>query len=117
MAGPTGPCSAIDSYAPSGTADFHAALSGGRVYGGRAPSLGGVPVWHDLSVIDGYPTDAPCGVSIAAQGNDAYIKVLTVTGRIYQLHITVNGQNFTPDVVQGWIELTPRPTPAVLRER
>ncbi|MFK0257895.1 hypothetical protein [Streptomyces sp. NPDC090445] len=116
LAGATGPCSDIDSYSPSNSEDFHAALIGGRVYGGRASAPGGIPTWQDFSVISGYPTGVPCGVSITAQGPNAYIKVLTVARRIYQLRVSVNGQNFSPDLVQGWIELTPGPTPATLRE-
>ncbi|MFG2392637.1 hypothetical protein ACGFYF_27610 [Streptomyces lavendulae] len=64
-------------------------------------------IWQNLSGITGYPSTAeagvPCGVSIEAAGNDAYVKTLTTTGRVYQLHVAVNGPNFTPDTTTGWV--------------
>ncbi|MFC9295586.1 hypothetical protein ACFTWH_25775 [Streptomyces sp. NPDC057011] len=63
-------------------------------------------VWQDLSGILGYPNGGAagvaCGVSLEAQGGDAYVKVLTTTGRVYQLHIDITGSNFSPDTVMGW---------------
>ncbi|MBT2446496.1 collagen-like protein [Streptomyces sp. ISL-43] len=114
--GATGPCSDIDSFAPSDNEDFHAALTGGHTFAGRASTVGGVPAWIDVSGLPGYPnsteTGVACGVSIDGQATAAYIKVLTTTGRVFQLHIAVTGQTFVPDAA-GWQEQTPAPVPVV----
>ncbi|MCP3754994.1 hypothetical protein NLX94_08850 [Streptomyces sp. TBY4] len=52
---------------------------------------------------------------MAGNDNEAQVKVLTTTGRVFQLTMTVNGQNFDPDPA-GWVELTPAPVP-VLRAK
>ncbi|KOY50376.1 hypothetical protein [Streptomyces sp. XY332] len=49
-------------------------------------------------------------VSIEAQGIDAYVKVLTTTGRVYQLHVGIEGQSFDPDTEQGWVLQNTTPT-------
>ncbi|WP_327305780.1 hypothetical protein OG730_21560 [Streptomyces sp. NBC_01298] len=112
--GPTGPCSDIDSYSPSNTEDFHAALTGGVAYAGRASTPGGVPVWQNISDADdnpGFPVGIACGISIAAQGNDAYIKVLTTTGQVFQTHGDTMGGTFVWD--EAWTQLLPAPNPAI----
>ncbi len=112
--GATGPCNDIDSYSPSNTEDFHAALTGGIAYAGRASVPGGVPVWQNISDADdnpGFPVGRACGISIAAQGNDAYIKVLTTNGQVFQTHGDVAGATFIWD--EAWTQLLPAPNPAL----
>ncbi|MFZ3498875.1 hypothetical protein ACODT5_37635 [Streptomyces sp. 5.8] len=114
LTGATGPCSDIDSYSPSNTEDFHAALTGGVAYAGRASVPGGVPVWQNISDADdnpGFPVGLACGISIAAQGNDAYIKVLTTTGQVFQTHGDTMGGTFVWD--EAWTQLLPAPNPAL----
>ncbi|WP_412074894.1 hypothetical protein ACLF6K_01940 [Streptomyces xanthophaeus] len=107
--GATGPCIDIDSYSPSASESFSAALRNNVAYAGRAPDPDDPVVWQNLSGITGYPNSAatgfPCGISIAAQATSAQVKILTTTGRVYQLVIDVTGQNFTP--VGGWVDQTP----------
>ncbi|MCY0935030.1 hypothetical protein [Streptomyces sp. H34-S4] len=109
--GATGPCNDIDSYSPSNTEDFHAALVGGVAYAGRATVPGGAPVWQNISNADnpGFPGRLACGISIAAQGGDAFIKVLTTTGQVYQTHGDVTGMTFVWD--EAWTQLLPAPNP------
>ncbi|MFD3996815.1 hypothetical protein ACFWSQ_29245, partial [Streptomyces sp. NPDC058583] len=114
--GPTGPCSDIDIYDPNGTEDFQVVLHNGKVFAGRAASLGGTPiVWTDLTnptavgmdpANPNYPAGV-CSVGIEAQGDDAYIKVLTTGGQVYQTHGDVNGANFIWD--EGWVLRTAPP--------
>lgn len=105
----------MDSYAPSNTLSFSAALTNGIAYAGRATTAGGVPVWQDITNADnpGFPFGKACGISIIEQGSNSYIKVVTTDGKIFQTHGDTNGANFTWD--EGWIELTPSPTPGTLR--
>ncbi|MEU9105872.1 hypothetical protein AB0D54_16125 [Streptomyces xanthophaeus] len=114
--GPTGAaaCVEIDSYAPSDTESFHAALVGGLAYAGVATTLGGTPVWQNISDADdnpGFPVGRACGISIFAQGDDAFIKVLTTDGGVYQTHGDVNGANFVWD--EAWFPQAPGPNPMV----
>lgn len=51
-----------------------------------------------------------CSVGIEAQGDDAYIKVLTTGGEVWQTHGDVNGTNFIWD--EAWVQRT---TPPALR--
>ncbi|MFJ7960182.1 hypothetical protein ACIQ62_28225, partial [Streptomyces sp. NPDC096319] len=118
--GPTGPCSDIDIYAPNGTEDAQAVLTGGKVFVGRAPSLGGTIVWQDLTnpttvgTDPGNPNYPPgvCAVGYESQNNNAYVKVLTTSGQVWQTHGDVNGGNFIWD--EGWFQQT-TPTPVALR--
>ncbi|MCY0949940.1 hypothetical protein [Streptomyces sp. H27-S2] len=114
--GPTGPCNDIDSLNPNDTESFSAALTNGIAYAGRASTPGGAPVWQDLTNADnpGYPAGA-CSISIQNQGNDAWIKVLTTAGTVYQTHGDTNGANFVWD--EAWIQLLPSPTPGTLRSK
>ncbi|MFJ8159829.1 hypothetical protein ACIRBY_02740 [Streptomyces sp. NPDC096136] len=58
-----------------------------------------------------YPAGV-CGVSIGSQGGDAWVKVVTASGQVWQTHGDVNGTSFVWD--EPWIQnATPRP--AVLR--
>ncbi|MFK8910218.1 hypothetical protein [Streptomyces sp. YS-3] len=53
-----------------------------------APRAHGTPeTWTDLTDDDNpdYP-DHVCGISINAQGNDAWIKAVTTDGTVYQTH-------------------------------
>ncbi|MFD3328367.1 hypothetical protein [Streptomyces sp. NPDC058701] len=99
---------------PNNTESFSAALTNGVAYAGRASTPGGAPVWQDLTDEDnpGYPARA-CSISIQTQGNDAWIKVLTRGGTVYQTHGDTNGANFVWD--EPWIQLLPSPTPGTLR--
>ncbi|MET9851396.1 hypothetical protein ABZY57_00300 [Streptomyces sp. NPDC006450] len=109
--GATGPCVDIDSYSPSNTEDFHAALVGGVAYAGQATVPGGVPRWQNISNNGNFPVGLACGISIEAQGNDSYIKVLTTTGQVYQTHGDVGGGTFIWD--EAWTQLLPAPNPMV----
>ncbi|MFD3723160.1 hypothetical protein [Streptomyces sp. NPDC058674] len=114
--GPTGPCNDIDSLNPNNTESFSAALTNGVAYAGRASTPGGVPVWQDLTNADnpGFPAGA-CSISIESRGNDAWIKVLTTAGTVYQTHGDTNGTNFVWD--EAWVQLLPSPTPGTLRSK
>ncbi|MGW5341425.1 hypothetical protein [Streptomyces sp. HUAS TT3] len=114
--GATGPslCVDIDSYAPSAEEDFHAALVGGVAYAGRGAALGGVPAWQNISDADdnpNFPVNRACAISIEAQGNDAYIKVLTTDGQVYQTHGDVEGTDFIWD--EAWTLQLPGPNPNI----
>ncbi|MFD9567274.1 hypothetical protein [Streptomyces sp. NPDC059994] len=112
-AGPPGPkgdaggCYDIDSNDPSNSEHFSAALINGKAFAGRQAPPGGTIVWQDLTNTDNprYPANA-CAISISSQGNDAWIKVVTTAGTVYQTHGDTNGTNFVWD--EGW---TPLATP------
>ncbi|MEU3773082.1 hypothetical protein AB0F11_07700 [Streptomyces sp. NPDC032472] len=103
--GASAPCNDIDSYAPSDTRSFSTALFNGRAFVGESTTLGGNIAWQDLTNADnpGFPLGFACSVGIHAQGNDAYVRVLTTDGRVFQTHGDINGQ-FTWD--EGWTQLT-----------
>ncbi|MDD9377467.1 hypothetical protein M8Z33_12525 [Streptomyces sp. ZAF1911] len=110
--GATGPCNDIDSLSPSSTEDFHAALVNGVAYAGRAATQGGVPVWQNISDADdnpGFPVGLACGISIFAHDNDAFIKVLTTTGQVFQTHGDTAGGTFVWD--EAWTQQLPAPNP------
>ncbi|WP_223856995.1 hypothetical protein [Streptomyces sp. KD18] len=119
--GPAGPCSDIDSYAPSSAEEFHAVLTDGVAFAGRAVPLGGpVIVWQDLTnpVTAGtdpanpsFPADA-CAIGIEAQGDDAYVHVVTTAGTVWRTHGDVNGAGFVWN--EPWVQRT-TPAPVVLR--
>lgn len=115
--GATGPCNAVDSYMPSNTEAFSAALTDGHAYGGRASAPGLSPAWQDFSDIEGYPLGEACGISIEGFANRAFIKVLTVDGRVYQLALDISGTNFAPVTGATWTELTPAPVPDFRRSK
>ncbi|MFI5861346.1 hypothetical protein [Streptomyces sp. NPDC051546] len=117
--GATGACSDIDAYTPSNTEDFQAVLTGGKTYAGKASTVGGAIAWQDLTntvatmtdpANPNYPANV-CGVAIESRGNDAFVKVVTATGTVWQTHGDINGGTFVWD--EGWIQQT-TPTPAVL---
>ncbi|MFD9444141.1 hypothetical protein ACFWBR_32945 [Streptomyces sp. NPDC060006] len=107
--GAAGPCSDIDSYAPSNSEEFSAVLTGGKAYAGRRElnpmQPQGTYAWQDLTNADNprFPTTA-CAVSISAQGNDAWIKVLTTGGEVWETHGDTNGTTFVWN--EGWTQLT-----------
>ncbi|MFE9631564.1 hypothetical protein [Streptomyces sp. NPDC006463] len=115
--GATGPCNDVDSYMPSNTEAFSAALTDGHAYGGRASAPGLSPAWQDFSDIEGYPLGEACGISIEGFANRAFIKVLTVDGRVYQLALAINGTAFGPVPDATWTELTPAPVPDFRRSK
>ncbi|MEU6984681.1 hypothetical protein ABZ946_14855, partial [Streptomyces sp. NPDC046324] len=122
--GDTGPCADIDVHTPPiGPEDFQAVLTGGNVFAGRGPTLGGTIVWQDLTNADpivGPPEDPAnpdypanvCAVGIEARGANAYVKVLTTDGTVWQTHGDVGGTSFVWD--EPWTQQT-TPTPVVLR--
>ncbi|MGW1667456.1 hypothetical protein [Streptomyces sp. NPDC002324] len=93
-------------------------LSGGRAYVGvrninpQPPQ--GVYVWEDLTDDDlplNQPPDFPanaCSISISAQGNDAWVKVVTTGGAVWETHGDTNG-GFLWD--EPWVPLAPLPQP------
>ncbi|WP_329546566.1 hypothetical protein OG548_21715 [Streptomyces sp. NBC_01356] len=118
--GDTGPCSDIDTYSPSNSEDFQAVLTGGNAFVGKASVPGGTIVWQDLTnpVVSGtdsananYPSGV-CAIAIEAQGNDAFVKVVTEGGQVWQTHGDTQGGTFVWD--EGWIQQA-TPTPVALR--
>ncbi|MFJ7267171.1 hypothetical protein ACIQV3_10985 [Streptomyces sp. NPDC099050] len=86
---------------------------------GKAATVGGTIVWQDLTntvatmtdpANPNYPANV-CGVAILAQGNNAYVKVVTSTGTVWQTHGDINNNTFVWD--EGWVQRA-TPTPAVL---
>ncbi|MEU8765068.1 hypothetical protein [Streptomyces sp. NPDC048659] len=77
-------------------------------------------VWQDLTnattvgtdpANPNYPADA-CGISIEAQGNDAYVKVITKGGQVWQTKGAIMGNTFVWN--QPWVQQT-TPTPVAAR--
>ncbi|MFF3214646.1 hypothetical protein ACFYYB_28915 [Streptomyces sp. NPDC002886] len=94
-------------------------LTGGKTYVGKASTPGGTIVWQDLTntvatmtdpANPNYPANV-CGVAVEAQGNDAFVKVVTSSGTVWQTHGDINGSNFIWN--EAWIQQT-TPMPAVL---
>ncbi|WMX46571.1 hypothetical protein RGF97_19460 [Streptomyces roseicoloratus] len=78
-------------------------------------------MWQDLTNTTDPDDDDPenpdfpanaCGIAMEAQGNDAYVKVITTAGTVYQTHGDVEGNAFIWD--EGWTQQT-TPTPVQLR--
>ncbi|MBO4205205.1 hypothetical protein GSF22_04155 [Micromonospora echinofusca] len=101
----------MDSYAPSNAEEFSAVVSDGVTYAGRRDlqPTEGAYTWLDLSNNDGYPGATVCGVAISSQGNDAWVKVLTTTGEVWQTHCDVPGTTFVCN--EDWVQQT-TPTPS-----
>ena len=110
----------IDTYSPSNTEDFQAALYGGKAFVGKAAVPGGAIVWQDLTNTTATMTDpanpnypaTACGIAIEAQGNDAFVKVITPTGAVWQTHGDIMGNTFVWD--EAWVQQS-TPTPVVMR--
>jgi hypothetical protein len=117
--GDPGPCSDIDSYAPSASEEFSAVLTGGRAYAGRRDITPnppqGVYAWEDLTdddLPDGRPNNFPddaCAISISAQGDDAWIKVVTTDGAVWETHGDTMDGTFVWD--ERWSPLAALPVP------
>ncbi|MGW6939542.1 hypothetical protein ACWGF3_11120 [Streptomyces xanthophaeus] len=93
---------------------FHAAIVGGVAYAGRATPAGAAPVWQNISDPDdnpGFPVGLACGISIFTQGDNAWVKVLTTTGGVYQTHGNVSMNNFI--WAEAWFPQLPGPNPMV----
>ncbi|MER5517288.1 hypothetical protein [Streptomyces sp. NPDC002763] len=120
----------VDSTKPNGMEQFLAALVNGVPFAGRRPNTNTTPDnpnivsgpanaagWTDLSTITGFPTDSTvCGVSVDAQGSDAFYKIITQGGSVYTLHCAANGTTLVcPAPAQGttpqsqWTAVTPQP--------
>ncbi|WP_143145032.1 hypothetical protein [Streptomyces humi] len=119
----------VDSTKPNGNEQFLAALRGGVPFAGRRTTSGNNPDnpnivsgpantsgWTDLSTIAGFPTDSTvCGVSVDAQGNDAFYKIITQAGTVYTLHCAASNALVCPAPAQGqlpasrWVAVTPQP--------
>ncbi|MFD5142387.1 hypothetical protein [Streptomyces sp. NPDC058401] len=86
---------------------------------GKASTVGGAIAWQDLTnstatmtdpANPGYPANV-CGVAIESRGNNAFVKVVTATGTVWQTHGDINGNTFVWN--EPWLQQT-TPTPAVL---
>ncbi|MFZ3471538.1 hypothetical protein ACODT3_18820 [Streptomyces sp. 4.24] len=98
--------------------DIHAALVDGVAYAGRATPLGSAPVWQNISDFDdnpGFPNGGTaglaCGISIDVRGDNAWVKVLTTTGQVYQTHGDLGMATFVWD--EAWFPRLPAPNPMV----
>ncbi|MGW4439852.1 hypothetical protein ACWELO_29555 [Streptomyces sp. NPDC004596] len=119
----------VDSTKPNGNEQFLAALRNGIPFAGRRTTNGNTPDnpnivsgpantpgWTDLSTITGFPTNSTvCGVSVDAQGNDAFYKIITQGGTVYTLHCAATNALVCPAPAQGqlpasqWAAVTPQP--------
>ncbi|WP_327414984.1 hypothetical protein [Streptomyces sp. NBC_01233] len=126
--GPRGPqgepgpalCRSIDSVRDQGSREFTAVIPGGtNTYVGVRDLTGntvGDWTWYDLTLNadNSYPADA-CGVSVAHQGGNLVIQVVTEGGAIHETFCTVdtgNGQDPTELVCNGvWRLAEPQPDP------
>nr|WP_018833250.1 hypothetical protein [Salinispora tropica] len=82
-------------------------VSDGVTYAGRrrlTPAPPGPYTWTDLSGNANYPGESVCGVAISAAGNDAWVKVLTTGGEVWETECATQGQNFTCN--NPWVQLT-----------
>ncbi|MGW0364984.1 hypothetical protein [Streptomyces sp. NPDC002990] len=124
--GPAGPCSDVDAYNPSASQEVKAVLDRGTAFAGIR-GLTPTPsdyIWYDLTDNTGpnpsedptYPAGA-CAISIAAQGNNVTIEVLTTGGELYET-------NCDPQNVMGvdtlvcteiWTLVDPGPNGSALR--
>ncbi|MET9670888.1 hypothetical protein ABZY19_37025 [Streptomyces sp. NPDC006475] len=78
--------------------------------------MGGAITWTDLTNADNpdYPTAQVCGISISSRLANAYVRVVTVDGTVFQTHGDVGGTSFVWD--EGWTQLT-TPVPGSLRAK
>ncbi|MFJ5774911.1 hypothetical protein [Streptomyces sp. NPDC093094] len=98
--------------APSNGQEYTAVLVGGNAWVGRQAPRGTAITWEYLSDNGNYPANA-CGITISDQGNDAYAKVVTTTGAVYQTHGDTVGTTFVWD--EPWIQLATPSVPATVR--
>ncbi|WP_405997237.1 hypothetical protein [Streptomyces sp. NBC_00829] len=97
------------------TEEFSAVLTNGIAYAGRAATAGGTITWTDLSNGDnpGYPSNV-CGITISSLGANAWVRVVTTAGTVFQTHGDVGGTSFVWD--EGWTAQT-TPVPGSLRAK
>ncbi|MFD0722728.1 hypothetical protein [Streptomyces globosus] len=106
---------------PVGRRGLPGGADGRRCLRGTGGAPGGTPIaWQDLTnpvavgtdpANPAYPANA-CAIAIEAQGDDAYVKVVTTAGTVWQTHGDVNGAGFVWD--EPWVQRT-TPAPVVLR--
>jgi len=100
-------CSDIDSIMnPLRGMELSAVLSDGKAYAGlRDQSPLGEYSWEEISDEDNFPKNA-CSITISVStvGNDAWIKVLTTKGRVYETHGNRDNDEFVWD--EEWERLT-----------
>ena len=100
-------CSDIDSIMnPLRGMELSAVLSDGKAYAGlRDQSPLGEYSWDEISDEDNFPKNA-CSITISVStvGNDAWIKVLTTKGRVYETHGNRDNDEFVWD--EEWERLT-----------
>ncbi|MGW1608951.1 hypothetical protein ACWCQZ_06000 [Streptomyces sp. NPDC002285] len=119
----------VDSTKPNGNEQFLAALRNGVPFAGRRttnmnnpdnPNIvsgpANTPGWTDLSTIAGFPTNSTvCGVSVDAQGSDAFYKIITQDGAVFTLHCAATNALVCPAPAQGqlpasqWVAVAPQP--------
>ncbi|MEU5342029.1 MULTISPECIES: hypothetical protein [unclassified Streptomyces] len=100
-------CSDIDSIMnPLRGMELSAVLTDGKAYAGvRDQSPFGEYEWDEISDEDNFPKNA-CSItiSVSTAGNDAWIKVLTTKGRVYETHGNRDNEEFIWD--EEWERLT-----------
>ncbi|MGW3416847.1 hypothetical protein [Streptomyces phaeochromogenes] len=100
-------CSSIDSIMnPLRGMELSAVLSDGKAYAGiRDQSPFGEYSWEEISDEENFPKNA-CSITISVStvGNDAWIKVLTTKGRVYETHGNRDDDEFIWD--EEWERLT-----------
>ncbi|GHB53773.1 hypothetical protein GCM10010306_054180 [Streptomyces umbrinus] len=101
-------CSDIDS-ATMGNREVSAVLTGGNVFAGDR-TFNGQSVddyeWEEISDNRNFPKNA-CSVSVSLAANDAWVKVLTTQGTVYETHGDRSGSDFEWD--ERWRKLTNQP--------
>ncbi|QQM42206.1 hypothetical protein [Streptomyces liliifuscus] len=99
-------CSDIDSVAAGDDEEYSAVLTDGKAFVGQRRYLSSTPPgdyeWEELSDNRNYPKNA-CAISISADGEEAWVKVLTTNGRVYETHGDTDGSDFVWD--ERWKKL------------
>lgn len=101
-------CSDIDS-ATMGNREVSAVLTDGNVFAGDRTFNGqgvGDYEWEEISDNRNFPKNA-CSVSVSLADNDAWVKVLTTQGTVYETHGDRSGSDFEWD--ERWRKLTDQP--------
>ncbi|MDJ0384120.1 hypothetical protein [Streptomyces sp. G-G2] len=108
-AGQPGPCADVDSAKGPADLEFSAAISKGRTFIGvrKSQPTPGPYAWKNLTgpKNPGYPKNA-CSVSVESSGPTVYVKVLTVSGDVYENTCTI-APSVTPalNCQSGWTAL------------
>ncbi|MFD3312959.1 hypothetical protein [Streptomyces sp. NPDC058656] len=99
-------CSDIDSVAAGDDEEYSAVLTGKKAYVGQRRDLFSTPPgdyeWEEISDNRNYPKNA-CAISISTDGDEAWVKVLTTNGRVYETHGDTDGSDFVWD--EKWRKL------------